>query len=93
MMKSLWNGLRNIVGVFWKGVSAFHRFVGNILFLALVIFFLSIFLFDRGKEVPDGAALILAFSGNIVEQKTETMLYPWQRSSGKSCCVVFTNDF
>jgi len=74
MMKSLWNSLRRMIGVFWKGVSAFRRFVGNILFLALVIFFLSIFLFDRGKEVPDGSALILALAGNIVEQKTETML-------------------
>jgi protease-4 len=74
MMKSLWNGLRRMVGVFWKGVSAFRRFVGNILFLALIIFFISIFFFDRGKEVPHGAALILALSGNIVEQKTETML-------------------
>jgi protease-4 len=31
-------------------------------------------LFSGGKQVPDGAALILSLSGNIVEQKTATML-------------------
>ncbi|UCE55417.1 MAG: signal peptide peptidase SppA [Desulfobacterales bacterium] len=73
-MKGLMRKLGRLVDVFWKSVSAFRRFVVNILFLVLVIFFLSIFLFDRGREVPDGAALNLSLAGNIVEQKTESIL-------------------
>jgi protease-4 len=40
----------------------------------VVILVLSIFLFSGGKQVPDGAALILSPSGNIVEQKTASLL-------------------
>jgi protease-4 len=74
MIKSLFSGLRRILRLFWDGVSMVRRFVGNLLFLLLVILFLSLFLFGRGQEVPDGAALILAPSGYIVEQKTPSML-------------------
>ena len=40
----------------------------------MVILFLSLFLFGRGPEVPDGAALVLSPSGYIVEQKTPSVL-------------------
>jgi protease-4 len=74
MIKSLFSSLRRILRLFWDGVSMVRRFVGNLLFLLLVILFLSLFIFGRGQEVPDGAALILAPSGYIVEQKTPSML-------------------
>lgn len=66
--------VRRFLSFFWNGVSILRRFVGNVLFLLLVIFFIAILFFDSGEEVPDGAALILSPEGNIVEQETETML-------------------
>jgi len=73
-MKSLLKTLRRVFVVFWQGVSTVRRFVVNLLFLLVIIFFLSIFFFSGAKQVPDGAALILSPSGNIVEQKTTTVL-------------------
>lgn len=73
-MKSMLKILRRMFVLFWQGVSAVRRFVVNLVFLLVVILVLSVFLFSGGKQVPDGAALILSPSGNIVEQKTATML-------------------
>ena len=66
--------LRRMFVVFWQGVSVVRRFVVNLVFLLVIILMLSILLFSGVKQVPDGAALILSPSGNIVEQKTPTML-------------------
>lgn len=66
--------VRRFLSFFWNSVSVLRRFVGNVLFLLLVIFFIAIVFFNSGEEVPDGAALILGPEGNIVEQETETML-------------------
>lgn len=74
MIKSFFRSLRRILRAFWEGVSIVRRFVGNLLFLLLVVLFLLFFVFDRGPEVPDGAALILSPSGYIVEQKTPSMI-------------------
>jgi protease-4 len=73
-MKSVLKTLRRMFVLFWHGVSAVRRFVVNLVFLLVVILVLSIFLFSGGNQVPDGAALILSPSGNIVEQKTARML-------------------
>lgn len=73
-MKSLFKKLGRIFAGFWHGVSVARRFVVNLLFLLFIIFFLSIFFFSGAKRVPDGAALVLSPSGNIVEQKTATVL-------------------
>ena len=59
---------------FWNSVSATRRFVGNLIFLLLVVFLIAIVFFESGNEVPEGAALVLSPEGNIVEQKTETVL-------------------
>ena len=66
--------VRRFLGSFWNSVTVVRRFVGNLLFLLLVIFFISILFFDSEEDVPDGAALILTPEGNIVEQKTETIM-------------------
>ncbi|MDX1707213.1 MAG: signal peptide peptidase SppA, partial [Desulfobacterales bacterium] len=73
-MKKPPGSLRRFFGCFWNGVTVLRRFVGNMIFLLLVIFIIAIFFFDSGEEVPDDAALILAPEGNIVEQKTETVM-------------------
>jgi protease-4 len=66
--------IRRFLSFFWNSVSILRRFVGNLLFLLLIIFFIALIFFDSGEDVPDGAALILSPEGNIVEQKAESML-------------------
>ena len=64
---------RRFLSFFWNSVTVARRFVGNLLFLLLVIFLISIIFFDSEEDVPDDVALILAPEGDIVEQKTETV--------------------
>jgi len=66
--------IRRFLGFFWNSVSALRRFVGNLLFLLLVVFLLVVVFFDGDEDVPEGVALILSPQGNIVEQKTESVL-------------------
>ena len=73
-MKKAKGKIRRFLSLFWNSVSAMRRFVGNLVFLLLVIFLIALVFFESGNEVPEGAALILSPEGNIVEQKTETML-------------------
>ena len=73
-MKSLFKAIRYLFSGFWHGLSVFRVVIGNLLFLALIVFLLSIFLHDVEKDLPDQAALVLSLRGDIVEQKSETML-------------------
>jgi protease-4 len=65
---------RLFVGSVWDAITAIRRFITNLLFILAIIFIISLFFVERGPKVPDGAALVLALEGNIVEQKTESML-------------------
>ena len=73
-MKSLFKAIRYLISGFWHGLTICRIVVGNLIFLALIIFLISIILYDAEKDLPDQAALVLSLQGNIVEQKTETML-------------------
>ncbi len=73
-MKSLLKAFRYLITGFWQGLSTLRVILGNLIFLALIILFLSIILYDGKKDLPDKAALILSLQGDIVIQKTETML-------------------
>jgi protease-4 len=73
-MKSLFKAIGYLISGFWHGLSVFRVVVGNLLFLALIVFVLSIFLHDGDENLPDRAALVLSLRGDIVEQKSETML-------------------
>jgi len=73
-MKSLFKAIGYLFSGFWHGLSVFRVVVGNLLFLALIVFVLSIFLHDDDENLPDQAALVLSLRGDIVEQKSETML-------------------
>ncbi len=73
-MKSLFKFLRYLIRGFWQGLSACRVIVGNLVLLALIILFISIFLYNGEKDIPARAALILSPQGDIVIQKTETML-------------------
>jgi len=73
-MKSLFKAIRYVFGGFWHGLSVCRIVVGNLIFLALLVFLLAVFLHDAAEDLPDQAALVLSLRGDIVEQKTETML-------------------
>ena len=73
-MKSLFKAFQYVIRGFWQGLSACRVIVGNLIFLALIVLFLSILFYDGQKDLPDQAALILAPQGDIVIQKTETLL-------------------
>ena len=66
--------IRRGLSFFWNGVSTLRRIFGNLLFLLLIVFLIAVVFFDGDEEVPEGAALILSPQGNIVEQKSETVL-------------------
>jgi protease-4 len=72
-MKQLIAAIRYFIGGFWRGLSVCRVIVGNLIFLALLIFILSIFFYDSEKALPEKAALILSLQGDIVIQKTETV--------------------
>ncbi|MBW2516486.1 MAG: signal peptide peptidase SppA [Deltaproteobacteria bacterium] len=65
---------RRFLSFFWNSVTVVRRFVGNLLFVLLVIFFISIIFFESEEDVPADVALILAPEGDIVEQKAETVM-------------------
>lgn len=73
-MKNLFKAISYLIGGFWRGLSVCRTVAGNLLFLALIILLISIFFYDAEKGFPDRAALVLSLHGNIVEQKTETVL-------------------
>lgn len=73
-MKSLFKAIRYVFGGFWHGLSVCRVVVGNLIFLALLVFLLAVFLHDAAEDLPDQAALVLSLRGDIVEQKTETVL-------------------
>ncbi len=73
-MKSLIKALRYLISGFWHGLSVCRVIMGNLVFLALLILLVSIFFYEGEKDLPDEAALILSLQGDIVIQKTETIL-------------------
>jgi protease IV len=73
-MISLFKAFRYLIRGFWQGLSVCRVIVGNLIFLALIIIFVSIFFYDSKKDIPDAAALILSLQGDIVIQKSETLL-------------------
>jgi protease IV len=73
-MKTLFKAVRYLISGFWRGLSVCRVVAGNLIFLALIIFLISIFFYNAEKGFPDRAALNLSLQGDIVEQKTETVL-------------------
>ena len=54
-MKSLVKAIHWLISGFWQGLSVCRVIVGNLIFLALIILFLSIFFYDGKKDFPDEA--------------------------------------
>ena len=73
-MKFLFAVIGNLIRGFWHGLTVCRVIVGNLIFLGLIVFIISIIFYDSEKDLPDGAALVLSLQGDIVIQKTETVL-------------------
>ena len=73
-MKTLFKAFRYLIRGFWQGLSACRVIAGNLIVLVLIVLFISIFFYDGKEDIPNDAALILAPQGDIVIQKTETVL-------------------
>lgn len=73
-MKSLFKAFHYLISGFWRGLSVCRIIVGNLIFLAVIILLLSIFFYNGEKDFPDEAVLVLSLQGDIVIQKTETVL-------------------
>lgn len=58
-----------VVRSLWRAVDGARRFTVNLIFLLLVALVLAV-LFDRGPRVPERAALVIAPSGTLVEQRS-----------------------
>ena len=67
-MKSLLKAFGYLIRGFWQGLSVCRVIIGNLVFLALIILFLSLFFYGDKKDIPDEAALILSPQGDIVIQ-------------------------
>ncbi len=68
-MKGMSHNMKSIFSFIWKSIDIGRRIIGNVLFIVFVIFVISVLLFNKSEEVPDGSALMLSPSGDIVEQK------------------------
>ncbi|TDQ50409.1 protease-4 [Permianibacter aggregans] len=53
---------------FWNLVNGTRRFVFNLIFVFLLVIFVSAIFTDKGPKVEDGSALVLAPRGMVVEE-------------------------
>ena len=72
-MKILFKAIGSFISGFWRGLTLLRVIIGNLLFLVLLILFLSILFYKGEKDLPDEAALILSIQGDVVIQKTEIL--------------------
>ncbi|MFZ0241880.1 MAG: signal peptide peptidase SppA [Desulfobacterales bacterium] len=73
-MRSFFKGIGRFLRNLWKAVTVLRRVVLNLIFIALVLLLVAVLLSGTGREVPAGAALVVAPVGKIVEQSSETLL-------------------
>lgn len=64
--------IRRVFGGVWRVIDGLRRLVLNLVFLAVLAIFLAVVFAARTQEVPDGAALVLAPGGDLVEEASVT---------------------
>jgi len=64
----IWTAVTEAGGALMRGLDRMRRWVVNLAFLALVAFLLALWLAPDAPAVPDGAALVVAPSGVLVEE-------------------------
>lgn len=73
-MRSILKGIGRFLRNLWIAVTVFRRVVLNLIFIALVAVVVAVILSGTRRDVPAGAALVVAPVGKIVEQSSETLL-------------------
>ena len=69
-MSEIMNRLRGFFGRVWGGIDAARRVFVNLIFVALVVVLLIVLFSNDSPEITDGAALVIAPKGQLVEQLT-----------------------
>jgi protease IV len=64
--------VRRFLGGIWRGIDGLRRVFLNLVFLLVLAILLGAWLASRPPEVPDGAALVLAPGGDLVEENRVT---------------------
>ena len=73
-MKRLIKLIGRLLAGCWKALTFLRSAVLNLGFVALAVFVLMLVFSGRGAKLPERAALVLSLSGNIVEQRSESLL-------------------
>lgn len=60
--------LRRFLGAIWRGIDGLRRLFLNLVFLLVLAVLLGAWLASQPPAVPDGAALVLAPGGDLVEE-------------------------
>jgi protease-4 len=62
--------MRRLLRVIWNSITAFKNFIGNLLFLAiLIVVLVAVFSQTSKVSIPATAALVIDPSGTVVEQR------------------------
>ncbi len=73
-MPKFLNAIQRVVGFFWRALSILRQVLGNLIVLGLLALIVLVVFYPSEPRVPEGAALVLDLEGDIVEQKSETLL-------------------
>lgn len=73
-MRKLIRFFGRLISAGWSALTFFRRLVANLAFVGLVVLVLVFAFGERRAKVPESAVLVLAPSGVIVEQRSESLL-------------------
>jgi len=73
-MKKFFKQAARLIRAVWSVITVSRRIIGNLIFIAVILFLVGLFFYSGSEDVPEGAALLLSPVGNIVEQTSEPLL-------------------
>jgi len=73
-MKRLIRWIGRVIAAGWKTLTFLRQFIGNVVFLLLIVFVLFLIYSEKRATLPESAVLLLAPAGVIVEQRSENLL-------------------
>ncbi|MGE5255404.1 MAG: signal peptide peptidase SppA [Hyphomicrobiales bacterium] len=73
-MKRLIRWMGRVIAAGWKTLTFVRQFVGNVIFVLLIVFLLFVVFSEKRAKLPESAVLVLAPAGDIVEQGSESLL-------------------
>lgn len=73
-MMTIFYAIGKILRSFWRAVTTLRQVVFNLIFLFFIFLIVVVLVTSMVKSVPKDVALIIAPSGKIVEQATESLL-------------------